>query len=237
MVALPHVLICDDDAQLCEVLSLFLTDGGFVVKSTHTGLGALRAINSAETPPQVVVLDEMLPDINGTDLLPHISKACSSAVLMLSACGDANQRIAGFESGADDYLVKPCVPAELLLRLRALVRRSHACIHADTLKIGPLHIDVSRQTASVHQMPLRLTQVEFGALTELARASGKLVNKHRLSAVVLGRPLAPFDRAVDVHVSRLRHLLKSVTHDLDIESVRGKGYALRQTTGHREDKV
>jgi two-component system, OmpR family, response regulator CpxR len=226
-----RLLICDDDAELCEVLSMYLEPHDFDVSHAYTGYTALRLIETSLAPPDVIVLDEMLPDIRGVDLLPRIASACKSPVLMLSACGESDQRINGLAAGADDYVVKPCVPAELLLRLKSLCRRSFVTIpslpNQQLVRVDALQIYVTQGIAQIAQRTIKLTPAEFAILYVLAVNAGSVVSKVELCQKALQRPLERYDRSIDVHVSRLRRIMRSHTSELDIDSIRSQGYVLR----------
>ena len=178
----------------------------------------------------IVILDVMLPDISGTQVLSALRLESNVPVLMFTAKGDDVDRILGLENGADDYVPKPCTPRELIARIKAILRRSeHTAQPAEvqTLQNGPLQMWPQQRKATWFEQPLELTSTEFSLLETLARHAGQVVDKNTLSEIALGRPLARFDRSIDVHMSSIRHKL-GVQQDghAYIQTVRGKGYQL-----------
>jgi len=221
------VLLIDDDTALAELLAEFLGQEGFGVTHLADGRRCLEAI--AETRAEIVVLDIMMPGISGIEVLRRIRRESSIPVLMLTARGDEVDRISGLDLGADDYLAKPCSPGELAARLRAILRRLGGRMTADAapLTVGSLIVD--RQTRSAHWrgVPLPLTGAEFDLLETLVLNAGRVVSRQELSEQGLGRPLAPYDRAIDVHLSAVRQKLAAISGDAaPIMTVRGKGYQL-----------
>lgn len=225
--ASPRVLLVDDDAELTDLLAEYLQRDGFRVDAAHDGIaGAARAVEGGY---DIVVLDVMMPGIDGVEALRRIRLASRVPVLMLTARGDDVDRIVGLELGADDYVPKPCTPRELAARLRAILRRTRNDDAAPggeaPIAVGPLSLWPARRRATWSGEPLALTSTEFSLLETLARRAGRVVGKAELSQQALGRPLARFDRSVDVHVSSLRQKLGSrVDGGSWIETVRGRGY-------------
>ena len=221
------VLIIDDDRELCALLGEFLQLEGFTVSALHDGAQAL--LHCREQRYDALVLDIMLPGIQGLELLRQLRVFCDAPVLMLTARGEDTDRIVGLELGADDYLPKPCNPRELAARLRAILRRSQAA-SADNgaagtvLQAGLTQVDPAARSASHAGKPLHLTGAEFSVLQALVAEAGKVVDKETLSKHALGRPLAAYDRSVDVHISKLRKKLAAAGGDKLIASVRGAGY-------------
>jgi len=226
-VAAPRVLLVDDDAELTELLVEYLRRDGFDAETVGDGLnGVARAL---EGDFDIVVLDVMMPGIDGVEALRRIRAASRVPVLMLTARGDDVDRIVGLELGADDYVPKPCTPRELAARLRAILRRIGEARQAQgaesPIVAGPLTIWPGQRRAAWHDAPLALTSTEFNVLAALARQAGRVVDKGELSQDALGRPLARFDRSLDVHVSSLRHKLGARDDGSSwIETVRGRGY-------------
>ncbi len=224
---MPRVLLVDDDVELTDLLREFLQQEGFETDAVHDGAaGAERALAGDY---DIVVLDVMMPRLDGVETLRRIRLGSAVPVLMLTAKGDDVDRIVGLELGADDYVPKPCTPRELAARLRAILRRAGGRAAApagdEPLMAGPLSLWPGRRHADWHGQPLVLTSTEFNLLEVLARHAGRVVGKAELSEQALGRPLARFDRSIDVHVSSLRQKLglRDDTRSW-IETVRGRGY-------------
>lgn len=222
----PKILIIDDDVELVTLLVDYLTLEGFQVSSAYNGLDGLTAI--AQDQFDLVILDVMMPGMSGTDVLVRLRERCSTPVLMLTAKGDSLDRILGLELGADDYVAKPCPPRELVARLRAILRRcSHSEFVHGPLIVGPLSIDLPHRRVTVDNEPLNLTGTELALIDMLARKAGSPVAKTDIYPQVLGRPMGRYDRAIDVHISSIRHkLTEALGHRITIESVRGVGYQM-----------
>jgi len=222
------LLIIDDDVELCALLSDFLKLEGFAVAAVHDGLEAVQ--HCATEDYDAIVLDIMLPGMQGLDVLRELRRQGDTPVLMLTARGEETDRILGLELGADDYLPKPCNPRELAARLRAILRRSSssAPVAAATLTVGLTRLDPSNRSATYSGADLALTSAEFNVLHILLSQAGQVVDKDTLCQDALGRPLAAYDRSVDVHVSKIRRKLAAQGGDDLIVSVRGAGYQFRQ---------
>jgi DNA-binding response OmpR family regulator len=221
------VLLIDEDTALAELLAEYLAQEGFVVTHLVDGRRALGAI--IECRAEVVVLDIMMPGISGIEVLRRIRRESNVPVLMLTARGDEVDRIAGLDLGADDYLAKPCSPGELAARLRAILRRSRGArgTAGVPIAVGLLDLDTATRTAHWNGSPLNLTGAEFGLLETLALNAGRVVSRQELTEEGLGRPLAPYDRSIDVHVSSIRQKIAAITPEhAAILSVRGQGYQL-----------
>ena len=220
-----RVLVVDDDLELCELLTEYLGGEGFAVDAVHDGaVGAERALAGGH---DLVVLDVMLPGLNGLDVLRRIRESSSVPVVMLTARGEEVDRIVGLEIGADDYLPKPFNPRELAARMRAVLRRTGAGPDDRTeerLEVADLRLDSARRSAWRADDEVELTGIEFELLAVLVRSAGKVVSRDELSRSALGRRASPFDRSLDVHVSNLRRKLGSLPHGGDrIKTVRGVG--------------
>ena len=221
-----RVLVVDDDLELCELLTEYLGGEGFAVDSVHDGAaGADRATAGGH---DLVVLDVMLPGLNGLDVLRRIRESSDVPVVMLTARGEEVDRIVGLEIGADDYLPKPFNPRELAARMRAVLRRT-AAGHDDRteerLEVADLRLDPARRSARRADDEVELTGIEFELLAVLVRSAGKVVSRDELSRSALGRRASPFDRSLDVHVSNLRRKLGPLPDGGDrIKTVRGVGY-------------
>ena len=221
------VLLIDDDVELTMLLQEYLTEEGYDVATDADGRAAIAA--AAANTVDIIVLDIMMPRMNGIEVLQRIRKLSQIPVLMLTARGDDIDRISGLNLGADDYVPKPCSPGELAARLRAILRRTHqpAAASIDAVKAGRLVIHPGKRSAEWCGEPLELTGTEFGLLEVLARNAGQLVSKQDISKQAFGKPLTPFDRRIDVHISSVRQKL-GLREDGQswIQSVRGLGYQL-----------
>jgi DNA-binding response OmpR family regulator len=224
------ILLIDDDVELCSMLSDYLGRHGYHVTLAHdghTGLG--KALSGSYS---IALLDVMLPGLDGFEVLRRLRATASSmSVLLLTARGDDVDRIVGLEIGADDYLPKPFNPRELLARIRAILRRSGKADTppgaGDFLIVMGLEMDTAARIARCHGVVLDLTDVEFGLLQTLMRSAGEVVAREQLAETVLGRKFHPFDRSLDMHVSRLRHKLDAVDNSGDqVKTIRGVGYQL-----------
>ncbi|PWC31285.1 response regulator [Azospirillum sp. TSO35-2] len=223
------VLLVDDDVELTAMLVEYLAQENFAGHAVHNGEeGVVAALSGAFS---IVVLDVMMPRLSGIETLRRIRQSSRIPVLMLTARGDNIDRITGLDLGADDYVPKPCTPGELVARLRAILRRTDpqpaASSATATVQAGPLLLCPGNRSATLDGRPLDLTGTEFNLLEALARDAGRLISKQELSQRALGRPLSPFDRRIDVHISSIRQKL-GVRDDGRswIQTVRGMGYQL-----------
>lgn len=219
-----RLLLVDDDIELCRLLREYLDPEGFEVTMAHTGPDGLGKALSDEFA--TVILDVMLPDLGGLDVLRRIREVSRVPILMLSARGEDSDRIVGLEIGADDYLPKPCNARELLARIRALLRRQlPAAAEAQNLRLGDLDLRLGARMTFRAAVPLELTSAEFDLLACLMKRPGEVVSRGELSRRGLGREWSPPDRGVDVHVSHLRRKLGPRPDGRErIRSVRGIGY-------------
>ncbi len=203
------VLLIDDDVELVEMLKEYLEREGITVTVAHDGEQGLSAVMSGDYG--IVVLDVMMPRLNGMETLRRIRMKSPVPILMLTARGDDTDRIIGLELGADDYVAKPCSPRELTARIRAILRRTQvASLHGGSsqyLEVGELRMWPLQRRAECHGVALQLTSTEFNLLEILVRHAGQSVSKKSLSERGLGRPLARFDRSIDVHMSKIRNKL------------------------------
>ncbi len=223
---MPRLLIVDDDRALCGLLKDYLEREGFAVDVAHDSAAGLAQLHNPATRPDLLILDVMMPGRDGLDTLRELRLKHRLPVIMLSAKGEPVDRVVGLELGADDYLTKPCLPRELLARIRAQLRRN-APATASSVQLGVLRLEAGERRAYVEEQELTLTGAEFQLLLALAQRAGELVDKATLTRMALGRELERFDRSIDVHVSRLRHkLAEASAHAPRIESVRGSGYSL-----------
>jgi len=223
-----RILLVDDDVELATMLSDYLVRDGFAVLAVPDGESGVAEALSGRFA--LVVLDVMMPGIGGIEALRRIRAASTVPVLMLTARGDDLDRIVGLELGADDYVPKPCLPRELAARLRAILRRSQQSAEPAAqapLVVGPLKLMPAQRRVEWEGTPVELTSTEFNLLEILARNAGRPVSKNDLSAQALGRPLARFDRSIDVHLSSIRHKLGQLPDGRScIQTVYRQGYQL-----------
>lgn len=223
-----RVLLIDDDVELVGMFQEYLIQEGFQVNSANDGeAGAREALTGQYA---IAVLDVMMPRMNGLETLRNVRAKSQMPILMLTARGDDTDRILGLELGADDYVTKPCTPRELTARIRAILRRTNAQSQEDggtTLTVGKLLMWPEQRRASWDGKPLELTSTEFNLLEVLARHAGRPVSKNELSEQGLGRPMARFDRNIDVHLSSLRHKLGTLADGRScLQTVYRLGYQL-----------
>lgn len=226
---MPRVLLVDDDIELGELATEFLTLEGFQVDVVRRGdTGVERALAGGF---DIVILDVMLPGLGGFEVLRRIRSQSNVPVLMLTARGDDSDRILGLEGGADDYLPKPFNPRELAARLRAVLRRvgsgerARPSLEGEKVKVGDLEIDVAARACRRGGEKIDLTGLEFDLLAAFAKSAGRVVPREQLFREVFGRKALPYDRSIDTHVSNLRRKLGSHPDGSDrFKNVRGVGY-------------
>ncbi len=223
------ILLVDDDIELTALLKDILELEGFEVEEANNGIEGLAKIDSSI---DLILLDVMMPKMNGTEMLRRLREKHATPVMMLTAKGDEIDRVLGLELGADDYLPKPFSDRELLARMRAVLRRTQSTTdtktnHSECLVYQDLIIYPGRQEVLYHQQPIEMTGTELALLSYFVQHPGKIIAKEELSLEVLGKRLAQFDRAIDMHVSNLRKKLpiRSDGKPL-IKTLRGKGYLL-----------
>jgi DNA-binding response OmpR family regulator len=220
-----RLLVIDDDARLTAMLSDYLTGAGFAVERRATGRDGLAALERGGF--DAIVLDVMLPDIDGFEVCRAIRTRWQTPILMLTGRGEEMDRIVGLEIGADDYLPKPFSPRELLARLRASLRRGRAAALAPDApsRFGRLEIDRGSRMVRVDGEEKTLTSYQFDLLAALADNAGRVLNRERLLDLVKGETLEAFDRSIDVHISRIRAAVEDdPKHPRRIITVRGAGY-------------
>jgi DNA-binding response OmpR family regulator len=226
----PSLLIVDDDRELGQMLTEYLSGEGFQVSVLRDGAEALDRLIEQPHPADLVILDVMLPSLSGFEVLRRLRRNLSVPVIMLTAHGADVDRIIGLELGADDYLAKPFNPRELVARVRAVLRRfsprdTDAPAHPVT--IGPLRLDPAIFEVTLSGEAVRLTGTELRLLEVLMRSAGQVQSRESLTERVLGRRLTPYDRSIDTHVSNLRRKLGLGEQGLpEIRSIRGAGYVL-----------
>ncbi|WP_256080941.1 response regulator transcription factor [Massilia sp. YIM B04103] len=224
------VLLIDDDIELVGMFQEYLEQEGFSVRTANDGESGAREALSGQYA--IAVLDVMMPRMNGLETLRRIRAASQMPVLMLTARGDDTDRIVGLELGADDYVAKPCTPRELTARIRAILRRTQNSASDNSgsvqpLSVGQLTMWPEQRRATWAGNALELTSTEFNLLEVLARNAGKPVSKSTLSEQGLGRPMARFDRNIDVHLSSLRHKLGTIADGRScLQTVYRMGYQL-----------
>ena len=225
-----QILLIDDDFELAELLQEYLGMEGFELTTRQDGESGLEAAMSGDY--DLVLLDVMLPKMNGFEVLKALREKSSLPVIMLTARGESVDRVLGLEHGADDYIPKPYHHHELVARIRALFRRIEISSESpeksdNKYQVGVLKLDPSTRVATCDGVELALTGAEFGVLQCLMDHVGELVDKDSLSIAALGRPLMAYDRSIDMHVSNLRKKLGKRDDDSDwIKTVRGRGYQL-----------
>lgn len=220
------ILLVDDDVELAGLLGEYLQQDGFDITAVHNGADGISEALSGQYA--LAVLDVMMPQLNGIEVLRRVREQSALPVLMLTARGDDTDRIVGLELGADDYVPKPCTPRELAARIRAILRRAQNSDAATgPLIVGPLTLRSEQRQAEWDGKPLELTSTEFNLLEVLARNAGRTVSKANLSELGLGRPLARFDRSIDVHLSSIRHKIGQLPDGRScIQTIYRQGYQL-----------
>ncbi len=220
------ILVVDDDVELCSLVHEYLAAEGFSTESVHDGESGLQKAVSGDYA--LIVLDVMLPGMNGFEVLRRVRSVSRIPVLLLTARGEDVDRIVGLEIGADDYLPKPFNPRELVARIRAILRRSKTTRverAPETLTVGDVELDPATRTVTRAGQPVDLTSVEFNLLEVLLREAGRVVTRERLVNAVLSRKFMPFDRSIDMHVSKVRRKLGDSEESGDhIKTIRGVGY-------------
>jgi len=220
-----RLLIIDDDVRLAAMVCDYFVAAGFTAERCFTAAAGLEAIERA--PFDAVVLDLMLPDLDGFEVCRRLRAPSDVPGLMLTARGEDTDRIVGLEIGADDYLSKPFNPRVLLARIRAILRRQRSSVQTETtvLRFGRLQIDRGSRTVRVDGGDKMLTSYQFDLLVALAENAGRVLNRDRLLDLVKGEELEAFDRSIDVHVSRIRSAIEDdPKHPRRIITVRGSGY-------------
>ena len=223
-----RLLIIEDDDQLADLLIEYLSQHDFELSRVSSGDAGIQRI--LESPPEVVILDLMLPAANGLDVCRQVREQFSGAILMLTASQSEADHVAGLELGADDFVLKPIEPRVLLARIRTQLRRLRGSpreVDLRVLQLGGLHIDVAAREVSVEEAKVPLTTMEFDVLLMLSKEAGTVVKREDLYTQVLGTEYDGIDRGMDVHVSRIRRKLQNAGFDTSrLKSVRGVGYLL-----------
>ncbi len=218
-----RVLIVDDDVPLCELLEVVLQDEGYTVSSVHCGESALQYME--KTPVDLVLLDVMLPNLNGMQVARRICQRFATPILMLTALNDENSMLDGYQAGADQYIGKPFNVAELLMRIKAILRRVGLERQRQT-------ICNTAQSISDQLTSLPLTSTEAELLSHLVKNQGVVISKAELQTEVLKKELSPFDRNLDMHISNIRRkLVEAGLSKQHIKTFRGKGYCYLESVG------
>ncbi|PYM21554.1 MAG: DNA-binding response regulator [Candidatus Rokuibacteriota bacterium] len=219
----PRILLIEDDGRLAEMVSEYLGEAGFRVAVAAEGRAGLERLT--REPYDALVLDLMLPDMDGLEVCRQLRLKSDIPVLMLTARGEAMDRVVGLEIGADDYLPKPFEPRELLARLRAILRRRQPGGPGNALRFGRLEIDRDARVARLDGAERGLTGHQFTLLVALAEKAGRVLSRNALMDLVKGEPLDAFDRSIDVHISRIRAAIEDdPKRPRRILTVRGAGY-------------
>jgi two-component system response regulator CpxR len=220
-----RLLVIDDDVELCSLLSEFLQREGFQVESENEGRRGLE--HALQGGIDLVILDVMLPGLDGFEILKRIRSHGRIPVLMLTARGEDVDRIVGLELGADDYLSKPFNPRELSARIKAILRRTEPKPNRGRIEVNGVVLDPGTREAVVDGKPIELTTLEFDILELLMRSAGHVVSRDDLMESLYNRKSTPYDRSIDMHVSHLRKKLESSRPM--IKTIRGSGYQFRQS--------
>jgi len=230
-----RLLIIEDDFRLAQMVTEYLQQSGFEILHASSGTAGVQFLEDNKTPVQLVILDLMLPDMDGLEVCRKIRTLPAglnhTPILMLTAKGDPMDRVVGLELGADDYLGKPFEPRELLARIRAVLRRhrnqseTSGEFGQNILKFGSLEIDKNSRTICISSKPCELTSYQFDLLLVLAERAGRVLSRDQIMESVRGRELDAFDRSIDVHVGRIRLAIESdIKNPKRILTVRGVGY-------------
>lgn len=220
-----RLLLVDDDVALCELLSEYLEGEGFAVEALHDGPAALSRLEASPGEWDAIILDVMLPGMNGFDLLKAIRPLSTTPVLMLTARGEDTDTVLGLELGADDYVAKPISPRVLVARLRALLRRGGSETQPHLIQVGDLQLDEQARQVRVGSALVDLTGAEFNLLALLVKEAGSVVSRARLAAEGLGRPLQAYDRRIETHMAQIRRKLGPQADGFPrIKTLRGIGY-------------
>ena len=227
------ILMIDDDKKLCRLVADYLEPMGYEVSVAHNGVQGLEMAHESDF--HAVILDVMMPQMDGFEVLKRLRRESDIPVLMLTARGEETDRIVGLEMGADDYLPKTFSSRELLARLRAVTRRykvsrhkAETAVKDDVLIFGELQIDKNARTVHLNEKALNLTPIEYDLLTTLARAAGRVLTRDQLLDAVAGRSYEVFDRSIDVHISSLRRKLgEDPRKPRFIQTVRTAGYMFK----------
>ncbi len=223
-----RILLIEDDKRLAEMVMSYLGGFGFSVTAAHSGSAGVSLYRRERF--DALILDLMLPDMDGLDVCRQLRADGEARILMLTARGDAMDRIIGLEMGADDYLAKPFEPRELLARLRSILRRANSDRQFQVLRFGRLEIDAGAREVRLGGEPCALTSYQFALLLGLARHAGRVMSREALMDIVKNERLEAFDRSIDVHISRIRAAIEDdPKNPRRIVTVRGAGYVFAKS--------
>jgi two-component system phosphate regulon response regulator OmpR len=223
-----RILLIEDDPRLAAMVQTYLGEAGFRV--THAPTGTAGVALAGREVFDALVLDLMLPDIDGLDVCRRIRAQGGTPILMLTARGDAMDRVIGLEMGADDYLPKPFEPRELLARLKAILRRGTNNAKSDVLRFGRLEIDADALEVRLDGAPRALTSYQFALLLALARHAGRVMSREAIMDLMKNERLEAFDRSIDVHISRIRAAIEDdPKKPRRVITVRGAGYVFAKS--------
>lgn len=219
-----RILIIDDDVRLCRLIADYFSDSNYEIEAVHNGsIGLARAIDE---PFDLLLLDIMLPGLDGFEVLTQLRRRSDVPVIMLTARGAREDCVRGLKTGADDYLAKPFGPEELAARIGAVLRRTHKApaLLAETFTVGGLRLNAASRSAWIQDDPIEVTSTEFDILDLLVRAEGRVVTRDQVCGILYQREATPFERSLEVHISRLRKKVEAA--GIVIRSIRGVGYVL-----------
>lgn len=221
------VLLIDDDQQLSELLVEYLNSEGFEVTCCFDGVTGLA--KAFDDSIDIILLDVMMPNLNGFEVLKALGGSHKTPILMLTAKGDEDDKVKGLELGADDYLAKPFHHKELVARINAILRRinklnENTPTKTSSLCVNNVELNDASRAVLCHNQPVELTGTEYQMLALLMNQNGKIVSKAQLSEQVLNRKLSPFDRNIDMHISNIRKKLLASHNEEKLKTIRGAGY-------------
>ena len=223
-----RILLIEDDKRLAEMVKKYLGEFGFAVTAAHSGSAGISLYRRESF--DALILDLMLPDMDGLEVCRRIRADTQARILMLTARGDAMDRVIGLEMGADDYLPKPFEPRELLARLRSILRRAKGDSKPEVLRFGRLDVDAGAREARLDGESRALTSYQFALLLGLAQHAGRVMSREALMEIVKNERLEAFDRSIDVHISRIRAAIEDdPKHPRRIITVRGAGYVFAKS--------
>jgi len=225
----PRILVVDDEAQIARVLRGYLEQAGFVVTTAHDGREGLRL--ARHEPPDLVILDLMLPEVDGLDVCRSLRKESNVPIIMLTARVEETDRLIGLELGADDYVTKPFSPREVVARVRAVLRRTHPGAEGtadETLQVGNLVLDAARRALTVSGKRVELTPSEFEILRAMMRSPGRVFTRAQLLEAAQGEAYEGYERTIDTHIKNLRQKIEHVPRRPEyLLTVHGVGYRMR----------
>ena len=219
-----NILIVDDDVRLCQLIGEFFSESDYTIQAIHSGTAGLACALDGNF--DLILLDIMLPGLDGFEVLTQLRRRSSVPVIMLTARGAQEDCVRGLNTGADDYLAKPFGPEELAARMAAVLRRTQnsRTARSETFSIGRLRLNAASRCAWIGEEPIEITSTEFDILDLLARARGKVVTRDQVCGILYQRQATPFERSLEVHISRMRRKIEGA--GVTIRSIRGVGYLL-----------